>query len=87
MLYWRDGLDVVKHLFSNPLFAHCIDLAPYQEYEETALEGPPERVYGEFMSADLAWNIQVCGDHPSLACSLICHHFPFRASYPRAIHF
>ncbi|KIJ57496.1 hypothetical protein HYDPIDRAFT_48255, partial [Hydnomerulius pinastri MD-312] len=56
ILYWRDGLEVVKHLFSNPVFAQCIDLAPYQEYEETP-QGP-ERVYGEFMSADLAWNIQ-----------------------------
>ena len=57
MLYWRDGLDVIKHLFSNPIFASCIDLSPYQEYEETP-QGQ-QRVYGEFMSADCAWNVQV----------------------------
>ncbi|KIJ59743.1 hypothetical protein HYDPIDRAFT_32958 [Hydnomerulius pinastri MD-312] len=52
MLYWRDGLEVIKYLFSNPVFAQCIDLTPYREYEGR------ERVYGEFMSADLAWEIQ-----------------------------
>ena len=57
MLYWRDGLDVIKHLFSNPIFASCIDLSPYQEYKETP-QGQ-QCVYGEFMSADCAWNIQV----------------------------
>ncbi|KAG1802822.1 uncharacterized protein HD556DRAFT_1489651 [Suillus plorans] len=33
MLYWRDGLEVVKHLFANPVFAPCIDFQPYQEFE------------------------------------------------------
>lgn len=58
MLYWRDGLEVVEHLFSNPAFADCIDYTPYQEFEATG-QGQ-ECVYGEFMSADNAWNIQVC---------------------------
>ncbi|KAF9222828.1 hypothetical protein BS17DRAFT_836007 [Gyrodon lividus] len=52
MLYWRDELEVIKYLFSNPVFAQCIDLTPYQEYEGQ------EHVYSEFMSADLAWEIQ-----------------------------
>jgi len=56
MLYWRDGLDVVKHLFSNPVFASCIDFQPFQEFEADG-----QRAYGEFMSADLAWEIQVGG--------------------------
>ncbi|KAG2144683.1 uncharacterized protein EDB93DRAFT_1046430, partial [Suillus bovinus] len=25
MLYWRDGLEVIKHLFANPVFAPCMD--------------------------------------------------------------
>ncbi|KAG1866444.1 hypothetical protein C8R48DRAFT_600483 [Suillus tomentosus] len=54
MLYWRDGLDVVKHLIANLVFAPCMDFWPYQEFE-----GPDsQRVYGEFMSADHAWEIQ-----------------------------
>ncbi|KAG1908770.1 uncharacterized protein F5891DRAFT_917610, partial [Suillus fuscotomentosus] len=54
MLYWRDGLKVVKHLFANSVFAPCMDFWPYWEFE-----GPDnQRAYGEFMSADLAWEIQ-----------------------------
>ncbi|KAI5985158.1 hypothetical protein EDD15DRAFT_2140176, partial [Pisolithus albus] len=56
ILYWRDGLEVIKYLFSNPVFASCIDLSPYREYEDTP-QGQ-QRVYSEFMSADHAWNIQ-----------------------------
>jgi hypothetical protein len=55
MLYWRDGLDVVKYLFSNPVFAPCMDFQPYREFEGS----DKQRVYGEFMSADFAWEIQV----------------------------
>ncbi|KAI5982229.1 hypothetical protein EDD15DRAFT_2181328 [Pisolithus albus] len=36
ILYWRDGLEIVEHLFSNPVFAHCMDMRPYREFEETA---------------------------------------------------
>ena len=61
ILYWRDRLEVIKHLFSNPVFAQSIDLVPYREYEQTPLG--QQRVYGEFMSADLAWNIQVRSDY------------------------
>ncbi|KAI6030264.1 hypothetical protein EDC04DRAFT_2572245 [Pisolithus marmoratus] len=57
ILYWHDGLEVVKHLFSNLVFAHCMDMHPYQEFEETV--NGVEHVYGEFMSADHAWEIQV----------------------------
>ncbi|KAG1844477.1 hypothetical protein F4604DRAFT_1884447 [Suillus subluteus] len=33
MLYWRDGLDVVKHLFANPFLAPCMDFQPYREFK------------------------------------------------------
>ncbi|KAI6013017.1 hypothetical protein EDC04DRAFT_2579612 [Pisolithus marmoratus] len=56
ILYWCDGLEVVEHLFGNPVFAHCMDMHPYQEFEETV--NGVECVYGEFMSADHAWEIQ-----------------------------
>jgi hypothetical protein len=51
-LYWRDGLEVVKHLFANPIFATCIKMNPYKLLEvETG-----SHVYGEFVSAEYAWN-------------------------------
>ncbi|KAI5994108.1 hypothetical protein F5J12DRAFT_686679, partial [Pisolithus orientalis] len=56
MLYWHDGLEVVEHLFSNPVFTQCMDISPYKEFEVMA-EGQ-EQVYGGFMSADDAWHIQ-----------------------------
>ncbi|KAG1773359.1 hypothetical protein EV702DRAFT_1181125 [Suillus placidus] len=30
-LYWRDGLDIVKHLFANPVFTPCMDFRPCQD--------------------------------------------------------
>lgn len=57
MLYWRDGLEVVEHLFGNPMFASSMDFGPYQEFEEGTTG--QERIYGEFMRGDHAWDIQV----------------------------
>lgn len=54
-LYWRDGLEVVKYLFANPVFSTCMEVNPYKLLdEETGL-----RVYGDFMSAEFAWEYQV----------------------------
>lgn len=70
MIYWRDGLEVVKHLFANPVFAPCMDFQPYREFE-----GPDnQRAYGEFMSADIAWEIQVDGvtnGHDGLGLTIV----------------
>lgn len=80
VLYWQDGLKVIKHLFSNPVFASCIDFNLYCKYEKT-FDGCQEHVYGEFMSADHAWEIQV---H---SASQVIHYIdlvacgPFRISY------
>ena len=57
ILYWQDGLEVVKHLISNPVFASHMDFNPYHEFEETS--NGQEPIYGEFMSAGHAWEIQV----------------------------
>jgi hypothetical protein len=54
ILYWRDGLEVVQCLYSNPIFAHSIEVTPYRLYENGEV-----RMYGEFMSADEAWRIYV----------------------------
>ncbi|KAI6034827.1 hypothetical protein F5J12DRAFT_699735, partial [Pisolithus orientalis] len=56
ILHWQDGLKVIKHLFSNPVFTHCIDLSLYWEFEAT--DQGQQHVYGEFMSANHAWSTQ-----------------------------
>ena len=33
IVYWRDGLEVAAHLFSNPIFANCLELNPYWLFE------------------------------------------------------
>jgi hypothetical protein len=52
-LFWRDGLEVVKWIFGNPIFAHDISYNPKQVFCE---EG---REYTEFMTADYVWACQV----------------------------
>jgi hypothetical protein len=54
VLYWRDGLEIIQHLFSNPIFAQSIEMSPYRDYD---VDG--QQTYHEFMSADEAWKIQV----------------------------
>ncbi|KAF7985012.1 hypothetical protein HWV62_10006 [Athelia sp. TMB] len=53
VLFWRDGLEVIKHIYSNPVFANCMDERPYRL---TDPEQNDQRVYGDFMSADFAWD-------------------------------
>lgn len=53
-LIWRDALEVVKQLFSDPIFANHMAFDPHTVNNGT------QREYGEFMSADFAWKIQVC---------------------------
>ena len=54
VLYWREGLKVVEHLFSNPVFATCMEFTPYRLFDEN---GRP--VISEFMSSQFAWTYQV----------------------------
>jgi len=54
-LYWCDGLEVVKYLFANPVFATCMEMTPYKLLDKEM--GLP--VYGEFISGDFAWEYQV----------------------------
>ena len=51
VLYWHDGLELIKRLFSNPVFAK------HMEYNTYELINPSTNycVYGEFMSAQFAW--------------------------------
>jgi hypothetical protein len=34
IVHWRDGVEVAAHLFSNPIFANCLELNPYGSLRE-----------------------------------------------------
>ncbi|KAG1902591.1 uncharacterized protein F5891DRAFT_948766 [Suillus fuscotomentosus] len=53
-LIWRDALEVVKQLFSDPVFTNNITFQPHVVHVGN------QRKYGDYMSADLAWKIQDC---------------------------
>ena len=55
-LFYRDTLDCIEYIFGNPLFANHMDFCPvrlYQDAEQTI------RVYGEWMTGNTAWEMQV----------------------------
>lgn len=63
-LFYRDALDCVEYIFGNPLFANHMDFCPvrlYQNMEQTI------RVYGEWMTGDVAWKMQVSFMAPLLS--------------------
>jgi len=33
-LFWHDGLEVIAHLFANPVFAHCMEFSPYALFDQ-----------------------------------------------------
>ena len=56
VLYYCDGLDLVRYLFSNPAFANCMEYDAYK-----LIDGSTNyHVYGKFMSAQFPWHYQVC---------------------------
>lgn len=56
VLYWRDGLEVIKFLYSNPVFARCMEERPYELRDP---QQQNQRVYGNFMSGEYAWQYYV----------------------------
>jgi hypothetical protein len=52
-LIWRDGLEVTKQLFANPIYVNHMCYDPHYIYQEQ------ERQFGEFWTSDDAWEIQV----------------------------
>jgi len=65
-LFWCDGLKVIKNIFSNPVFANCMETTPYILIEEAT----GQHMYGEFMSADFSGNYQVSVTFHYLRCFL-----------------
>ncbi|KAG1891770.1 uncharacterized protein F5891DRAFT_1197466 [Suillus fuscotomentosus] len=61
-LVWRDALEVVKQLFSDPTFANHMTFHPHVANVEN------KREYGDYMSADMAWKIQ---DHLPLGATQV----------------
>lgn len=60
MLYYRDGLEVIEYLFCNPIFAQCMEMSPYQLFDENN-----RPVVGEFMSGEWASKCHVRSILPS----------------------
>lgn len=58
-LFWRDALEVTREIFRIPVFGQHMEYDPYQLFKGT------EREYGEWMSGDEAYRIQV-SSHPLL---------------------
>jgi hypothetical protein len=56
-LFWRDPVDCLESLFSNPLFHDQLDFIPCRVYK-TAVR--LLCVYSEWLTGDAAWSIQVC---------------------------
>ncbi|KAJ7582632.1 hypothetical protein C8J56DRAFT_894479 [Mycena floridula] len=54
-LFYRDPLEVVEFLFSNPLIQGYIDLVPMQEW---TTQEKVVRLFREWMSADASWDMQ-----------------------------
>lgn len=63
VLYYRNALHVAQHLFSNPVFASCMEFDPYKLFDTQ--DGKHLRVYEEFLSANFAWDYQVGGENKS----------------------
>ncbi|KAG1873059.1 hypothetical protein DFJ58DRAFT_713602 [Suillus subalutaceus] len=51
-LIWRDGLEVTKQLFANPIYANHMCYDPHRIYQGQ------ERQFGEFWTSNDAWEIQ-----------------------------
>ncbi|KAG2738995.1 hypothetical protein P692DRAFT_201730262 [Suillus brevipes Sb2] len=54
-LFWRDPIECLESLFSNPLFHDKLDFVPRRVYSTAA---HLVRVYSEWMTGDAAWEMQ-----------------------------
>ena len=56
VLYYRDGLEVFKHIFGNPEFRNSMSFIPQKIYSNHDKE---IRIYTEMFTGDWAWEAQV----------------------------
>lgn len=59
-LFYRDSVSCVRSLFGNPLFADHMHYTPFREFKTAE---KLVRVYNEWMSANVAWDMQVIYPH------------------------
>jgi hypothetical protein len=55
-LYYRDGLEVFKFLFGNPVYKGFMSYEPCKVYTD---KGRQKRIYSDIMTGDWAWECQV----------------------------
>ena len=54
MLFYQDPMECIEFILKNPLFSGKIDYQPRQDFDSSG-----GRVYGEWISSDGAWDLQV----------------------------
>ncbi|OJA17505.1 hypothetical protein AZE42_11884 [Rhizopogon vesiculosus] len=54
-LFWRDPIECLESLFTNPLFHDKLDFVPHHVWKTAAWL---VRVYSEWLTGDAAWEIQ-----------------------------
>ncbi|KAF7981980.1 hypothetical protein HWV62_30801 [Athelia sp. TMB] len=67
-LFYRDSIKCVRSLFGNPLFADNMYYTPYREFKTAE---KLVRVYNEWMSGNVAWNMQSQLPHGSTVIGTI----------------
>ena len=56
-LYYRDPIDCLQSILSNPRFKDSLDFTPLRIFEASE---KLVRRYTEWLTGDAAWQIQVC---------------------------
>src|ERR1700692_23569 len=79
-LFWRDPVECLESLFSNPLFHDKLDFVPRRVYTTAARV---LRVYSEWLTGDFAWDIQVRASGSLQFAS--SHHRLCRTNYLEAL--
>ena len=64
-LYYCNAIKCIEALFSNPLFANSIQYSPFCIFKTAE---KLVHIYGEWMSGDIAWNLQVSYSHHFSVC-------------------
>ena len=56
VLYYRDGLEVFRHIFGNPEFKNSMSFIPQKIYSSSEKD---TGIYTEIFTGDWAWEAQV----------------------------
>lgn len=80
VLYYRDPLLCLQYLMQNPLVKDHISFSPFKLYENAT---KLLRIYTEWLSGDIAWNMQVTVLLPLL---LLVTEFLTGATWSRSNH-